>query len=67
MNLFLTILGKAVDQNSFLKVHHIIDCLVNEYENAKGEETIESYRLQHLIIPHLEIIANVCEEITQTF
>ena len=47
------------DQNLFTKVHHVIDGLIDEYESARGMETVQSYRQQHLIIPHLEMIANV--------
>ena len=31
-------------------IHHIILCLVKEYEEARAQETVQSYRLQHVLI-----------------
>ena len=47
------------NQNHFTMIRHIIDCLISEYESDKDNETIQSYRLQHLLIPHLEIMSKV--------
>lgn len=40
-------------------IHHVILCLIKEYEEARAQETVQSYRLQHLLIPHLETFADV--------
>lgn len=39
-------------RNSMLR--HFIDCLVQEYEAARFSDSVSSYRMRHLLLPHME-------------
>ena len=40
-------------------LHNIIDCLVGEYEDASMSDSVLSYPLRHMLIPHMESLLKV--------
>ena len=40
-------------------LHSIIDCFVQEYEDASTSDSVLSYPLRHMLIPHMESLLKV--------
>lgn len=40
-------------------LHNIVDCLVREYEDASVSDSVLSYPLRHMLIPHMESLLKV--------
>lgn len=40
-------------------LHSITDCLIQEYEDASTSDSVLSYPLRHMLIPHMESLLKV--------
>ena len=40
-------------------LNNIVDCLVQEYEDASTSDSVLSYPLRHMLIPHMESLLKV--------